>query len=60
RTLWNFTVPFVGFFVCLGLWWNLSARAKIVGSAWMVAGIAFGAWKTRGFREPLSFDVPAE
>jgi amino acid transporter len=60
RTLWNFTVPFIGFFVCLGLWWNLSARAKILGSAWMVAGIAFGAWKTRGFREPLSFDVPAE
>ncbi len=60
RTLWNFIVPFIGFFVCLGLWWNLSVRAKILGSAWMAAGIAFGAWKTRGFREPLSFDAPAE
>src|SRR6476660_5134154 len=55
RTLWNFIVPFIGFFVCLGLWWNLSVRAKILGSAWMAAGIAFGAWKTKGFREPLSF-----
>ena len=60
RTLWNFVVPFIGFFVCLGLWWNLSVRAKILGSAWMAAGIAFGAWKTKGFREPLSFDAPAE
>jgi amino acid transporter len=60
RTLWNFIVPFIGFFVCLGLWWNLSVRAKILGSAWMAAGIAFGAWKTKGFREPLSFDAPAE
>jgi putrescine importer len=60
RTVWNFTVPFIGFFVCLGLWWNLSVRAKILGSAWMAAGIAFGAWKTKGFREPLSFDAPAE
>ncbi len=60
RTVWNFSVPFVGFFVCLGLWWNLSVKAKILGTAWMAAGIAYGAWKTRGFREPLSFDIPAE
>lgn len=60
RTVWNFAVPFVGFFVCLGLWWHLSVRAKILGTAWMAAGILFGAWKTNGFREPLSFDVPAE
>jgi amino acid transporter len=60
RTVWNFLVPFIGFFVCLGLWWNLSMRAKILGTAWMVAGIAFGAWKTKWFREPLSFDAPAE
>jgi len=60
RTFWNFIVPFIGFFVCLGLWWNLSLRAKVLGTAWMAAGIAFGAWKTKGFREPLSFDAPAE
>jgi hypothetical protein len=23
-------------------------------------GIAFGVWKTKWFREPLSFEVPAE
>jgi len=42
------------------LWWNLSQPAKIVGSIWMLAGIAFGVWKTRGFREQLSFEVPSE
>jgi putrescine importer len=60
KKLTHFVLPVVGFFVCLGLWWNLSVPAKIVGTIWMVAGIAFGAWKTKWFREPLSFDVPAE
>jgi hypothetical protein len=28
---------------------------------WMAAGIAFGAWKTRGFRGDLvNFDLPPE
>lgn len=60
KKLTNFVMPIVGFFICLGLWWNLSVPAKIVGTIWMAAGIAFGVWKTKGFREPLSFDVPAE
>lgn len=60
KKLTHFVLPIVGFFVCLGLWWNLSVQAKIVGTIWMAAGIAFGVWKTKGFREPLSFDVPAE
>jgi hypothetical protein len=50
----------VGFFVCLGLWWHLSARALKWGTVWMIAGILFGVWKTRGFREQLSFEVPPE
>ncbi len=60
KKITNFVMPVVGFFICLGLWWNLSVPAKIVGTIWMVAGIAFGAWKTNWFRKPLSFDVPAE
>lgn len=60
RSFLNFLIPVVGFFVCGGLWWHLSPRALTWGSIWMAAGIAFGAWKTRGFREPLSFDAPAE
>lgn len=60
RTVWSFIVPVAGFFVCLGLWCNLSRPALVAGTVWMTAGIAFGIWKTKWFREPLSFDVPAE
>ena len=52
--------PVLGFLICLGLWVNLSRPAIIVGSIWMAAGIAFGVWKTRGFREQLSFEIPPE
>ena len=56
----HFVSPVLGFFICLGLWLNLSHNALKWGGIWMVAGIAFGAWKTRGFREQLSFEVPPE
>jgi len=53
--------PIIGFLVCLVLWLNLSRPAKIAGTVWMVAGIAFGASKTRGFREDLiNFEFAAE
>jgi putrescine importer len=52
--------PVLGFVICLGLWLNLSRPAIIVGSIWMAAGIIFGIWKTRGFRQPMSFELPAE
>jgi amino acid transporter len=60
KKMWYFIPPVVGFLICLGLWWNLSAPAKVLGSIWMALGIAFGVWKTRGFREPLSFEIPQE
>jgi putrescine importer len=52
--------PVLGFVICLALWLNLSRPAIIVGSIWMTAGILFGLWKTRGFREQLSFEIPPE
>jgi len=60
KTVFNFIAPTVGFFICLGLWWNLSIQARVVGAIWMAAGIAFGIWKTKWFREPLSFEMPPE
>ena len=57
---WNLIPPALGFFICLALWVNLSWPAMIVGSIWMVAGIAFGVWKTHGFRDQLSFEAPPE
>jgi putrescine importer len=60
KKIWNLLPPVLGFLICLGLWLNLSRPAQIVGGLWMLAGILFGVWKTRGFREPLSFEIPAE
>src|SRR5438445_7637359 len=60
KNLTNLIPPILGFLICLALWLNLSRPAMVVGSIWMAAGIAFGIWKTRGFREQLSFEVPPE
>jgi amino acid transporter len=61
KKLTNLIPPVLGFLICLLLWLNLSHPAKVVGSIWMAVGIAFGAWKTRGFRGDLvNFDIPPE
>jgi len=60
KKTWNLIPPVLGFVICLALWVSLSRPAQIVGSIWMIAGIAFGIWKTRWFQEPLSFEVPPE
>jgi putrescine importer len=61
KNLVNLLPPALGFSVCLLLWWNLSTKARIFGALWMAAGIAFGAWKTKGFRGDLvNFDLPEE
>jgi putrescine importer len=61
RRLTDFFPPICGFLVCLLLWWNLNPQAKIAGTAWMLIGIAYGAWRTGGFRGDLiSFELPAE
>ena len=60
KKLSNLVPPILGFVICLLLWLNLSTPAKIAGGIWMAVGIAFGAWKTRGFRGDLvNFDLPA-
>ena len=55
-----FVPPVLGFVICLALWWNLSRPAWIYGFIWMAAGILFGLWKTKLFREQLSFELPPE
>ncbi len=53
--------PAAGFVICAYIWWKLSMPAKIVGGIWMVAGILYGAIKTKGFRgELVNFDLPPE
>jgi putrescine importer len=61
KKLINLLPPVIGFVVCLILWLNLSRPAMIAGCIWMALGIAFGAWKTGGFRRDLvDFEVPAD
>ena len=61
KKLTNLFPPVLGFVICLLLWLNLSRPAKIAGAIWMIVGIAFGAWKTRGFRgELVNCELPSE
>jgi amino acid transporter len=61
KKITNLVPPVLGFVICLLLWLNLSRPAKIAGTIWMAVGIAFGAWKTRGFRSNLiDFELPPE
>ncbi|MBI4420653.1 MAG: APC family permease [Gemmatimonadetes bacterium] len=61
RKLGYLLPPLFGFLICLLLWLNLTRTAKIAGAVWLLIGIAFGAWKTRGFRGNLvNFDLPSE
>jgi putrescine importer len=55
--LWDALLPASGFLMCLVFWIGLPNLAKIVGSLWLLAGMAYSAYKTRGFRkQPLLFD----
>lgn len=59
RAISDALIPALGFVFCLGLWLNLPTLAKIVGGLWFLAGLAYAAYRTRGFREPavmLDFD----
>ena len=53
RTASNLIPPLIGFLICALLWWNLSVPAKRLGAVWLAVGIAYGAWRTRGFRREL-------
>lgn len=53
KTFLNFALPSLGFFICVFIWFNLSRTALILGALWMAAGIAYGAVRTRGFRDAI-------
>jgi amino acid transporter len=57
NVFWDVLLPTSGFLLCLIFWISLPHRAKIVGGLWLLAGIAYSAYRTRGFRKrPLLFD----
>lgn len=49
----HLAIPLAGLIVCFYLWTSLSRTAQIAGWIWMIAGLAYGAWKTRGFSRPM-------
>jgi hypothetical protein len=55
RTFLNLVPPLIGFVVCLYIWWSLRPPAKLAGTAWLAAGLLYGAWKTKGFRHQVEF-----
>jgi amino acid transporter len=61
RTLGQLIPPILGFLICLFIWIHLSMPALVWGAIWMAVGIAYGAWRTKGFQSNLvNFDVPPE
>lgn len=61
RTLSQLLPPVLGFFICLFIWIHLSRMALVAGTIWMAVGIAYGAWKTAGFKSSVvNFDLPPE
>ena len=60
RKRWfNLVSPVIGFLICTLLWLSLSWRAKELGIGWIVIGLAWGAYNTRGFkRELVNLEIP--
>jgi hypothetical protein len=52
--------PLLGFVICLYIWLSLRTPAKIAGFAWLATGLAYGAWKTGGFKVEFAAPAPEE
>src|SRR5580692_10906305 len=61
NNLGGYVTPALGFLICGFIWIHLSNPALVLGAVWMIAGIAYGAVRTRGFRSELvTFEVPSD
>jgi len=60
RRMSNLIPPVLGFVICFFIWLNLRWQAQLAGAVWLAIGIAYGMYKTKGFREMLNFDVVPE
>lgn len=49
--------PLLGLTSCLAIWLSLPRQALLSGGAWLMAGLAIAAFKTRGFtKSPIMID----
>jgi putrescine importer len=59
RSWTDFLFPLLGFIICFFIWRNLGRWAIVLGLVWMGVGVAYGAFKTKGFKSELvRFDIP--
>ena len=49
--LLNFMPAGIGFIFCLGIWLNLPLKTFIIGGTWMITGIIYLGFRTKGFRK---------
>jgi putrescine importer len=57
----NLVFPLAGALVCTYVWMSLTSKAKLVGFAWLGAGVLYLAIVTRGFHiRPKHFELPSE
>ena len=47
-----FVLPGIGFCLTLWLWTSLSPRTLLIGLVWLLVGVGYLAFVTRGFRRP--------
>lgn len=55
RRLRNILPPLLGFGICAYIWLHLRTPALVVGALWLLSGLVYGAWRTRGFRRSIEF-----
>jgi amino acid transporter len=61
KSLSGLVLPVLGLLICAYLFYHLNRTALIVGLVWLVAGVALGGLRTRGFRRDLvTFDAKTE
>lgn len=54
RRLADLVLPALGFVVCLYIWLHLSRLALGLGVLWMVIGVVYLLWLTRGFKHEIA------
>ncbi len=54
RRLTDLLLPALGFAVCLYIWLHLSRLALGLGLLWMVLGVVYLLWLTRGFKHEIA------
>jgi putrescine importer len=50
----NFVFPLLGFAFCFYIWLNLSGSSLRMGTLWMLFGLIYLAFLTRGFKNKLA------